>query len=69
MEFWGSIRIKNPRTLQSWIDKGWYKREIDRGYTFAPACGRFTVGKCECAKCRKPNSGLEIKRVLQLNNL
>jgi len=69
MEFWGSIRIKNPKTLQRWIDKGWYKREIDKGYIFAPSCGRFKTEKCECVKCRKPNSGLEIKRVLQLNNL
>jgi hypothetical protein len=58
MEQWtapacGSIRIKKATTLQSWIDKGWYQREIDNGYTFAPACGRFRVGKCECSTLQK----------------
>lgn len=53
MEFCGSIRIKKATTLQSWIDKGWYKREIDKGYTFALGCGRFRIGKCECSKCKK----------------
>jgi len=69
MNFFGSIRIKKPKTLQSWIDKGWYKREIDNGYIFYPACGRFRTDKCECLKCRKPNSAAELKKVLQINNL
>lgn len=67
MEFYGSIRIKKATTLQSWIDKGWYQREIDNGYTFAPACGRFRIGKCECSRCQKPNSGFEKKAVLERN--
>jgi hypothetical protein len=60
MEYYGSIRIKKASTLQSWIDKGWYKREIDNGYTFAPACGRFRIGKCECSKCRKSKLTVDI---------
>jgi hypothetical protein len=63
MEQWkapdgGSVRIKSVVTLRKWIDKGWYQREIDKGYTFAPACVRFRVGKCECSRCRKLNNGL-----------
>lgn len=69
MEFHGSIRIKKASTLQKWIDKGWYQREIASGYTFTPACGRFRVGKCECAMCRRPNGGLEKKAVLERNGL
>jgi hypothetical protein len=65
----GSIRIKNPKTLQRWIDKGWYQKEIDAGYIFAPACGRFRVGKCECSKCKRPNSGWMLKEVLESNGL
>lgn len=65
----GSIRIKNPKTLQRWIDKGWYQDQLDSGYTFAPACGRFRTGKCECRKCRKPNAGANLKDVLIQNNL
>ena len=69
MEFYGSIRINKATTLQSWIDKGWYQREIDAGYTFAPACGRFRIGKCECSGCQKPNGGWEKKDVLKRNGL
>ena len=69
MELYGSVRIKNPKTLQRWIDLGWYQKEIDNGYTFAPNCGRFRVGKCECARCRKTNGGTEKKAVLERNGL
>jgi hypothetical protein len=24
----GTIRISNPKTLQSWIDRGWYQKSI-----------------------------------------
>lgn len=65
----GSIRIKNPKTLQRWIDKGWYQKEIDDGYAFAPACGRFRVGKCDCSKCKRHNSGHMLKEVLKNNGL
>jgi len=69
MELYGSIRIKNPKTLQSWIDKGWYQREIDAGYIFAYRCGRFRVEVCQCSKCRKPNAAIELKNVLIQNEL
>jgi hypothetical protein len=74
MEQWtspacGSIRIKNPKTLQAWIDKGWYQREINDGYIFAPNCGRFRTEKCQCSKCKKVNGGKVLKDVLSLNGL
>lgn len=69
MEFYGSIRIKKATTLQRWIDKGLYQKEIEKGYTFAPACGRFRIGKCECSRCKKPNGGREKKDVLKRNGL
>lgn len=74
MEQWtppdcGSIRIKKVSTLQSWIDRGWYQREIDKGYTFALGCGRFRIGKCECSRCKKPNGGWEKKAILERNGL
>lgn len=69
MEFWGSIRIKKASTLQSWIDKGWYQREINKGYTFAVGCGRFCIGKCECTRCKKPNGGWERKAILERNKI
>lgn len=69
MEVFGSIRIKNPKTLQKWINLGWYQKQIDNGYEFAPACGRFRIGKCQCSKCRKPNAGHELKAVLEQNGI
>ena len=69
MYYYGTVRIKKASTLQKWIDKGWYQREIDDGYIFAPACGRFRTEKCECTRCQKPNSGLEKKMVLERNGL
>lgn len=65
----GSIRIHKPSTLQSWIDKGWFKQHIESGYTFAIGCGRFRIGKCECSRCAKPNGGWERKLVLQRNKI
>lgn len=67
--FSGTTRIKKASTLQSWIDRGWYKREIDNGYTFAHSCGRFVIGKCECRLCRNPNVGWERRDVLERNGL
>lgn len=51
--YYGSIRIKKPKTLQKWINNGWYQKLIEDGYTFAKGCGRFRIDKCECSKCRK----------------
>ena len=68
MEYHGSIRIKKAATLQGWIDKGWYQREIDNGYTFAYACGRFRIGKCQCSICKKniANELVEIINALKI---
>ena len=57
VNYWGKIRIKNPRTLQSWIDKGWYGGMLRQGYVFAPHCGRFRPEKCTCTKCRRQKGG------------
>ncbi len=64
----GSIRIKNPKTLQSWIDKGWYDRELSQGYIFNIGCCRFTINKCTCSQCRNKNRPL-LKEVLLKNKL
>ena len=50
---WGSIRIKNPKTLEKWIQNGSFQKEIDAGYNFYVGCGRFRKEKCTCYKCRK----------------
>lgn len=57
MEQWtspdcGTIRISNPKTLQKWIDLGWYKEMINDGYVFNPYCGRFRTENCNCSACR-----------------
>jgi hypothetical protein len=41
MEYCGTIRISNPKTLQSWIDRGWYQKSLSEGYIFNVGCGRF----------------------------
>jgi hypothetical protein len=69
MPYYGNTRIKNPKTLQKWIDNGWFKENLNNGYTFAPACGRFRIGKCECSACRKSTRGDKLKSVLEKNNL
>lgn len=68
MEFSGVTRIRNPKTLQKWIDNGRYNSAIEFGLVFNVGCGRFRESKCECGKCRKSvNSPL--KKVLEENNL
>jgi len=67
MEYYsGSIRIRNPKTLQKWIDKGWYAEQINKGYIFNVGCGRFRSEKCECSKCRKTKNS-PLKKVLEIN--
>jgi hypothetical protein len=44
MEYCGTIRISNPKTLQSWIDRGWYQKGLSEGYIFV-GCGRFKTEK------------------------
>ena len=73
MEQWespmcGVTRISNPKTLQRWIDLGWYQELIDDGYVFAPYCGRFSIGNCECTKCKhKKANKNELIKVLTNN--
>jgi len=50
---WGSTRISNPKTLQNWIDRGWFQKQLDEGYNFYSGCGRFRTEVCSCSKCRK----------------
>jgi hypothetical protein len=74
MEQWtspdcGTTRISNPKTLQRWIDLGWYKKRIDEGYVFNPYCGRFSVEVCECGKCRSKISNRdELIKLISINN-
>ena len=51
----GSVRVTNPKTLQAWKDKGWYQQQLDKGYIYAPGCGRFKTEVCTCWKCRRKN--------------
>lgn len=68
MEYWGTVRIRKPKTLQKWIDKGWYQRNIEDGYIFAIGCGRFRPEKCTCSKCRKSKNS-PLKAVLENNQI
>lgn len=52
----GTLRITNPRTLQSWKDKGWFQKELNKRYIFAKGCGRFKIEICTCSKCKKINT-------------
>jgi hypothetical protein len=61
INYFGAIRIQKPSTLQSWIDKGWFKKELDKGYFFAVGCGRFKTEICKCSKCKRKNGNLEGK--------
>jgi hypothetical protein len=74
MEQWeapmcGVTRISNPKTLQRWIDLGWYQEKLNEGYVFNPYCGRFSVGICKCGKCRNklPNRDELINILITLN--
>jgi len=49
----GTLRVTNPKTIQKWKDKGWFQQELDRGYIYAPGCGRFKTEICTCSKCRR----------------
>lgn len=64
MEYWGVTRIRNPKTLQKWIDKGWYSDTINKGFVFNVGCGRFRLEKCTCSKCRKSKNS-PLKTVLE----
>ena len=69
MEQWeppycGTLRISNPKTLEKWIHNGKYQQELDDGYVFNTGCGRFKIEPCTCSKCRRPNSGKNLKEVI-----
>lgn len=53
MNYTGTLRITNPKTLESWIHKGLFQKKINLGYTFYVGCGRFRKDVCECSRCRK----------------
>ena len=64
----GTLRIRNPKTLQKWIDNGKYQKEIDKGWIFNVGCGRFREKKCDCSKCRKSTNS-PLLAILKLNNI
>lgn len=53
VEYFGVLRITNPKTLQRWKDNGQYQTLIHKGYIYAEGCGRFRMSICTCYKCRK----------------
>ena len=65
MEFYyGTLRIRNPKTLQRWIDTGKHQKQLDDGWVFNVGCGRYRTQKCECNKCRKSKNS-PLKDVLE----
>lgn len=63
MNYIGSLRIKNPKTLQKWIDKGWHDEKIKKGFVFNCGCGRYKTEVCECIYCRK-DKNKKLKEIL-----
>lgn len=51
----GVLRITNPLTLEKWKASGEYQKLINKGFIYAPGCGRFRKHICTCNKCRKIN--------------
>ena len=51
-EYWGVLRITNPKTLQKWKDNGKYQKLINDGLIFGVGCGRFRKEECNCCKCK-----------------
>ena len=52
--FSGTLRIKNPKTLQKWKDTGKYQELINKGYFYCQSCGRFRIGDInKMSKCCK----------------
>jgi hypothetical protein len=52
MYYSGTLRIKNPKTLQKWKDNGKYQNLINQGYIYAKGCGRFRLEICLCSRCK-----------------
>ena len=53
MEFYGTLRITNPKTLKKWKEDGRFQQVINEGYIFAKGCKRFRSEVCTCSKCRR----------------
>ena len=49
---WGTLRIRNPKTLRKWMRNGKYAEKINAGWVFNVGCGRFRTEKCVCSVCR-----------------
>ena len=62
--YYGTLRISNPKTLEKWIHRGDFQREIDNGYLFNVGCGRFRTEPCTCCRCRKKNAGAKLTEVI-----
>lgn len=52
MNYSGTLRITNPKTLQKWKYTNKYKLLIKAGYKYAEGCGRFRKEECNCRLCR-----------------
>jgi len=67
-EFYGTLRIRNPKTLQKWINTGKYQKKINNGWIFNVGCGRFRKKKCKCNKCMKSKNS-PLKYILECAGL
>lgn len=52
-QYFGTLKVTNPNTLQRWKDNGLYQKLMDQGYIYAIGCGRFRKEICICSKCKK----------------
>lgn len=68
INYHGVLRIRNPKTLQRWIDSGKFQAELEGGWIFAVGCGRFRSILCTCSKCRKSTNS-PLKLLLDKYNL
>ena len=68
MEFAGTLRIRNPKTLKRWIRSGKHQKQLDRGFIFNVGCGRYRTEKCECGKCRKSKNS-PLKHILEAQDI
>jgi len=65
--YWGVVRLKNPRTIKNWKKKGWFQANEEAGYLFGLGCGRFVLGGCTCAACKRKNKHLKIEAMKEVN--
>jgi hypothetical protein len=50
--YFGVLKITNPRTLDMWKKTGKYQELLNDGYIYAVGCGRFIKEACVCCKCK-----------------